>query len=43
MPVVTTDGSSPALYRIDPLTATAKKGVTVVADGVSAVGRLTNQ
>jgi hypothetical protein len=43
MPVVTTDGSSPALYRIDPLTATAKKGVTVVADAVSAVGKLTKQ
>ncbi|MDR0961209.1 MAG: DUF4374 domain-containing protein [Mediterranea sp.] len=43
MPVVTNDGNQPALYRIDPVTATATKGLTVTADGVSAVGRLTIQ
>lgn len=43
IPVVTTDGSSPALYRIDPATASATKGLTIVTnDNVSAVGKLTS-
>ena len=40
IPVVTNDGSSPALYKIDPTTATATKGVSIVADEVAAVGML---
>ena len=32
IPVVTTDGSSPALYRIDPVTASATKGLTIVTN-----------
>lgn len=43
IPVVTTDGSSPALYRIDPVTASATKGLTIVTNNaVQAVGRLTS-
>lgn len=43
IPVVTTDGSSPALYRIDPVTASATKGLTIVTnDNVQAVGKLTS-
>lgn len=40
IPVVTNDGSSPALYKIDPTTTTATKGVSIVADEVAAVGML---
>ena len=43
IPVVTTDGSSPALYKIDPVTASATKGLTIVTnDNVQAVGKLTS-
>lgn len=38
--VVTTDGSQPAIYRIDPSTAVATRGLTVNAGSVSAVGKL---
>lgn len=41
MPVTVTDGSRPAIYKIDPKTATATKGLTLEADGVSALCRLT--
>lgn len=40
MPVVTTDGSAPALYKIDPKTAKASKGLTITAEAVSTVGKL---
>lgn len=40
--VSTTDGH-PAVYRIDPLTATATKGISVEATQISAVGRLKAQ
>ena len=40
IPVVTNDGSYPALYKIDPVTATATKGISIVADEVAAVGML---
>lgn len=40
VPVVTSDGSNPALYKIDPATATASKGLTIVADEVATVGQL---
>lgn len=43
MPVSTTDGSTPALYKIDPRTATATKGLTIIAESVSTVGKLTSQ
>lgn len=38
--VTTTDGQ-PAVYQIDPQTAIATKGVTVTAEQISAVGKLT--
>jgi len=41
MAVTTTDGSQPAVYVIDPITATARKGLTVEATQVSAIGHLT--
>lgn len=42
IPVTTTDGNSPALYKIDPQTATATKGLVIVTnDNVAAVGKLT--
>ncbi|WP_368320838.1 DUF4374 domain-containing protein, partial [Parabacteroides distasonis] len=41
MAVTTTDGSQPAVYRIDPKTATATKGLTVEAEQISGVGKLT--
>lgn len=40
MPVSTTTGH-PALYRIDPQTATATRGLVVEAESISTVGRLT--
>ena len=40
IPVVTNDGNYPALYKIDPATATATKGISIVADEVAAVGLL---
>lgn len=41
MAVTTTDGSQPAVYLIDPVTAKATKGITVTAESISAVGKLT--
>ena len=41
MAVTTTDVSQPAVYRIDPKTATATKGLTVEAEQISGVGKLT--
>ena len=42
MPVTVNDNSSlPAIYKIDPKTATATKGLTLEADGVSALCKLT--
>lgn len=41
IPVTTTDGSDPAVYVIDPVTAEAKPGITVQgALSVSALGKL---
>ncbi len=41
MPVTVSDeGSYPAFYRIDPATATAVKGATVMAESISAAGWL---
>lgn len=40
IPVVTNDGAQPAVYRIDPETAEAAKGLTVVSDAISSVGKL---
>ena len=49
MPIVFTGGAEgatappPAVYIVDAATATASKGITVIADnGVSAIGRLHN-
>lgn len=42
IPITTTDGSQPAIYRIDPATATATKGITVESEQISCVGRLTS-
>lgn len=41
VPVVTNDGAQPAVYRIDPVSATAAKGLVVTSDSISSVGRLT--
>ena len=41
MPVTTTDGNQPAIYRIDPKTAVATKGLTVESEKISGVGKLT--
>lgn len=41
MPVTTTDGNQPAIYRIDPEIATATKGITVESEQISGVGKLT--
>lgn len=41
MPVTTTDGSKPAIYEIDPTTATATKGLVVDSEQISGVGKLT--
>ena len=41
MPVTVNDNSSRPIYKIDPKTATATKGLTLEADGVSALCRLT--
>lgn len=38
--VTVTGGASPAIYGIDIKTGIAKKGLTVVADGISGVGKL---
>lgn len=39
--VPTTQGAKPTIYQIDPLTATAKSGLVVTADGIGAIGKLT--
>lgn len=41
IPVTTTDGSQPAIYRIDPKTAIATKGITIESEQISGVGKLT--
>ncbi len=38
--VVTTDGESPTIYKIDPKTATATAGLKVTSDEIVGVGRL---
>lgn len=38
--LVTNDGASPAVYRIDPETAAAVKGISVNCDSINAVGKL---
>lgn len=38
--VVTSDGAQPALYKIDPASHTATKGLTVTSTSISAVGKL---
>jgi hypothetical protein len=38
--VVTADGNQPAIYAIDPATATATKGMAVTCTGIAALGRL---
>jgi hypothetical protein len=38
--VVTTDGSQPAIYGIDPAAATAVKGTTVTCSSIVATGKL---
>lgn len=38
--LVTVDNDYPAVYKIDPETATATKGITIVATQASAVGKL---
>lgn len=40
MPMVTTDGNDPAIYIIDPVSATATKGMKVTANSIDAVGKL---
>ena len=40
--VTTTDGALPTVYTIDPATATATPGLTVEADEIGAVGKLTS-
>ena len=42
MPVVTTDGAQPTVYIIDPVKATAAKGVAVTSSSISAIGKLDN-
>jgi hypothetical protein len=42
MPVVTTDGNQPAVYVVNPTTATATKGVVVTSSSISALGKLTH-
>ena len=42
IPIVPTDGGQPAIYEIDPLSATAAKRLTVTSQSISAIGKLTN-
>ena len=39
--IATTDADQPAIYEVDPITATATKGLVVESDAVTAVGKLT--
>lgn len=41
VPITVTTGENPALYKIDPKTATATKGLTIEAETINAVGKLT--
>ncbi len=41
--VSVTDGPQPAIYKIDPVTATATKGLVVNAGAINAVGKLSKQ
>ncbi|MGL4292675.1 MAG: DUF4374 domain-containing protein [Bacteroidales bacterium] len=43
MAVTTTDGSQPAVYEIDPVSASARKGLVVEAETIAATGKLTPQ
>lgn len=43
MPITTTDGNQPTIYKIDPQQATATKGITVNAEQISGIGKLTKQ
>ena len=41
VPVAAKDGEAPALYKIDPATAKATKGLTIIThNSVSAIGKL---
>jgi hypothetical protein len=40
IPIVTTDGNQPAVYAINPATATATKGLVITSSYISAVGKL---
>lgn len=40
VPIVLSDGSQPAIYAIDPATATATKGVVVTCNSIAATGKL---
>jgi hypothetical protein len=40
VPIVLSDGSQPAIYAIDPATATATKGVVVTCNSIDATGKL---
>ena len=42
LPVMTSDDGYPAVYRIDPVTAQATKGVVLEVSIVTAVGRLSS-
>ncbi len=43
IPVVVNNGDDPAIYVINPLTASASKGINVIADkGISAIGKIHN-
>lgn len=41
--VVTTDGASPKVYKIDPKTASATPGLSVIVDEPGAIGKLVAQ
>lgn len=43
LPITTTDSNVPAIYVINPKTAVATKGLTVSAEAISGVGKLTYQ
>lgn len=43
MPITTTDGNQPTVYKIDPQQATATKGIIVNAEQISGIGKLTKQ
>lgn len=43
MPITTTDGDQPTIYKIDPQQATATKGIIVNAEQISGIGKLIKQ